>query len=81
MNVDKPNKEYLIKNIVVSAYQVESDIEIEVTQSRVLAKKGDWIVTSNNGKSRVVENQHFHNNYIVLDDHLGDKFCKDTDDE
>jgi hypothetical protein len=66
-------REFWTKNIVVEAYQVEDDIEVEVTESRIVAKRGDWVVTAKDGKTRVIDNRYFHENYFEINDHLEDK--------
>ena len=59
-------KEYLVKHIVVEAYQVESDVEVEVSIDHVIARQGDWIVTHKNGKRKIVKADEFAKNYMPM---------------
>jgi hypothetical protein len=59
-------REYLIRNIVVNAYQINHEIEMEVTTSKQIAKPGDWVVIHKNGKTKIVSAERFSKEYMPL---------------
>lgn len=73
--MDFAEKEYLVKDIVTTAHQLENDIIIDVLKEKTLAKAGQWLVTFKDGRKKLMDNIDFQNRFIKINDHLED--CKD----
>ena len=58
---------YLKNRLPVSAIQTEIEQEIQINQTKLHAKKGDWIITSLEGNKWVVDCEIFQDTYLPLD--------------
>jgi hypothetical protein len=73
--VDFTEKQYLVRDIVTTAYRLEADVFVDVLKEKVLAKAGQWIVTFKDGRKKLMDNDDFQKRFIQINDHLED--CKD----
>lgn len=59
-------KEYLIKNIVVTAKRLEANVEVYVAKKQRVAQVGDWLVRHKGGKILIETAENFANQYFPL---------------
>ncbi|KAA9218307.1 MULTISPECIES: hypothetical protein [Aerococcus] len=63
----KERKVYAVKKPVkVTAYQTTQDKVINTLEGKLLAKKGDWIVTGVNGEQYPVKSEIFEKTYEII---------------
>jgi len=70
---DGSEKEYLIKNIVVTAKKLDADVEVYVAQKQRVAKSGDWLVRYKDGKVLLETEESFKKHYFPLRGEKGDE--------
>lgn len=77
--MDFNEKEFLVKDIVRTAFRLENDIVIDVHQEKVVAKSGDWLVTYKDGRKKIMTHEQFLDRHIEINDKLQD--CLDKEGE
>lgn len=60
-------RKFVKKPVVVEAYQVFEEVEIETLEGVMKASPGDWIVKGINGEKYPVKPDIFEKTYLPLD--------------